>query len=76
MVQNYALWSYLYRLNLYNLGALLASLASWRFRLFIRIVHILAKRAIHCKMWRNVEKVAKCGEKWGRMWITVEKVGI
>jgi hypothetical protein len=39
-------------------------------------VHILAKWAIHCKMWESVEKVAKSGEKWGRMWITVEKVGI
>jgi hypothetical protein len=26
-------------------------------------------------MWESVEKVAKSGEKWGRMWITVEKGG-
>jgi hypothetical protein len=32
----------------------------------------LAKWRIPNIMGKNVEKVAKSGEKWGRMWITLE----
>jgi hypothetical protein len=35
-------------------------------------VERLAKQRIPNIMVKDVEKVAKSGEKWGEMWITVE----
>jgi hypothetical protein len=35
-------------------------------------VEMLAKRWEEPIMGKSVEKVAKSGEKWGRMWITLE----
>ena len=35
-------------------------------------VEMLAKRRLATIMGEIVEKVAKSGEKWGEMWITVE----
>jgi hypothetical protein len=36
------------------------------------LVERLAKRGIPNIMGMDVEKVAKSGEKWGEMWITLE----